>query len=150
MKKLLLALFATLLLLPSTPAFAQEGGGLYTGTLDELGKVTYGEDFKEAKPLSETIGGIIKVLLQVLGLLFIILLIYGGFIWMLSRGNENEVTRAKDILQHALIGLIIVIISYSITVFVFKGLGEATGTAFENLEEDPSGGAAAGGGGVIP
>jgi hypothetical protein len=70
-------------------------------------------------------GGIAKFLgttvgfaLQFIGILFMILIIWGGFIWMTARGNEQQITKAKDIIISAVVGLIIVLAAYSLTRYI--------------------------------
>lgn len=70
---------------------------------------------------------VIQWILTFLALIALILVIYGGFIWMLSRGNEEEVTKAKDILQGALFGLVIILASYGISAYVFENIANVTG-----------------------
>jgi hypothetical protein len=65
-----------------------------------------------------TIGKIVGVVLSFVGVLFLGLMIYGGFYWMLARGNQAEVTKAKDLIEAAVIGLIIVMAAYAITAYV--------------------------------
>lgn len=104
--------------------------------LQQAGEAAYGKDaVKNQKTLGEQIGGIIKILLRITGFLLVILLIYGGFIWMLARGNESEVEKAKDIIRNAIIGIVIVFTAFSITVFVMKGLETSTGTTFTELKK---------------
>lgn len=64
------------------------------------------------------IGNIIGAFLSVLGVIFMILLIYGGFRWMNARGNEDETKKARDIIFQATIGLIIVMSAYAISFFI--------------------------------
>lgn len=66
--------------------------------------------------------GIINWILGILGLLALVLIIYGGFIWMFSRGNEEEAKKARDIIVGAVIGLLIVLSSYGIASYVFNML----------------------------
>lgn len=68
------------------------------------------------------IGRIIGVALSFVGALFLLLMIYGGFTWMMARGNEAEVTKAKDLITAAVIGLVIVLAAYAITAFVGEQL----------------------------
>ncbi len=70
--------------------------------------------------------GIIGWVLGLLAIIALILIIYGGFIWMFSRGNEEEVKKAKDILQGALFGLVVILASYGITSYVFENLVNIT------------------------
>ena len=67
---------------------------------------------------------IIKTALSFLGVLFLILMIYGGFLWMTARGNEEQVTKSKNLIIAAVIGLIIVLASYAISSFVVGSLSE--------------------------
>lgn len=64
------------------------------------------------------IGKILGAGLSLIGVLFLILMIYAGFRWMLARGNESEVEKAKHLIEAAIAGLIIVIAAYAITAFV--------------------------------
>jgi Type IV secretion system pilin len=63
-------------------------------------------------------GTVIGAILSLLGVVFFLLVIYGGFRWMLAQGNEAEVEKAKQILTAAIIGLIIVLSAYAITRFI--------------------------------
>lgn len=71
-------------------------------------------------------GNIINVALGLLGLTFLVLTIYGGFLWMSARGNEEQVTKAKNVLKTAVIGLVIVLASYAIAQFVYYQLVGST------------------------
>jgi len=68
--------------------------------------------------LSQTVGNYIKIALSLVGTIFIALTVYAGFLWMTASGEDEKVTKAKDILQAAVIGLIITVSAYSITYFV--------------------------------
>ncbi len=72
---------------------------------------------------------IINVLLQLLGLMSLLLIFYGGFIWMLARGNEDEVKKAKDIIIGTTIGLLVILSSYSFMRFIFNAATDATDAA---------------------
>jgi len=72
----------------------------------------------EKKDLPEIIGQIVGPVLAFIGILFFILIIYGGFLWMTARGNEEQVKKATSIIIQAVIGLIIVSAAYLITKFI--------------------------------
>ncbi|MFA5022283.1 MAG: hypothetical protein WC508_04360 [Patescibacteria group bacterium] len=65
---------------------------------------------------------IIQALLSLLGLIFIILIIYAGLLWMTSAGKEEKVALAKKIIGASIIGLAIVFGAYAITIFVLNNL----------------------------
>lgn len=64
------------------------------------------------------VASVVTVLLGLLGVIFLILMIYGGFLWMTDRGNEEQVKKAQGLIKSAIIGLIIVVAAYAITVFI--------------------------------
>jgi len=63
---------------------------------------------------------IIKTVLSLLGVIFMILMVYGGSIWMTAGGKEDRVKKAKDLIQAAIIGLVIVVSAYAISIFVIS------------------------------
>lgn len=75
----------------------------------------------------ELIGNIIAVALSFVGAIFFILILYAGFLWMTAFGAADKVDKAKDIILHAAIGLVIVVAAYAISTFVFGALAGATG-----------------------
>ena len=83
-------------------------------TGDKTGYVGTGLDKKNP---ADVVGFIIKAFLGLVGVFFLLLMIYGGYTWMLARGNETEVQKAQSIIQNAIIGLVIVFCAYGITMF---------------------------------
>ena len=70
--------------------------------------------------------GVINWILGILMLLALALMVYAGVLWMTSRGNEETVTKAKNIMIGALIGAFIILASYGITLYVFNNLIDIT------------------------
>jgi hypothetical protein len=73
------------------------------------------------------ITNIIRIVLGFLGIIAVILIIYGGFIWMTAAGNEDRVDTAKKILVSAVIGLLIILSAFAITTFVLNNFINAIG-----------------------
>lgn len=65
---------------------------------------------------------VINVILSLTGILFLILAVYAGVRWMSAQGNAEDVTKAKETLQAAIIGMVIVSMSYAVTTLVFNTL----------------------------
>ena len=65
---------------------------------------------------------IISMLLAVTGLLAVLFLIIGGLRYITAHGNEEQAEGAKKTLQHAVIGLIIVILSFVIIRIIANAL----------------------------
>lgn len=83
------------------------------------------------------IGNIVGTALSMIGVLFFILMVYGGFLWMTARGNEEQTTKAKNTITAAVIGIIIVLASYAITNFVFRSLQTSGGQSCGATVGDP-------------
>lgn len=94
---------------------------------DKLGTVGAAAQLPAEPSLAKIIGAIVKGLLSLVGVIFLVLVIYGGYLWMIARGNEEEVKKAKDIIRGSIIGLVVVLAAYAITAFVVSRLTEATG-----------------------
>lgn len=116
MKKLTtLTVMISLFVFSALPALAQYG--IDYGTLTGLG----------TKDLRAGVMGIVNALLGFLGIIAIVIILWGGFRWMTSAGNEEKVGEAKKVITAGIIGLIIIFISYAIAAFVIKELVSATG-----------------------
>lgn len=68
--------------------------------------------------LLDRIGGLVGLVLSFIGIIFLVLTVYAGIMWMTAQGNSAKVEKAKDLLINAVIGLVIVSAAYSITIFV--------------------------------
>ena len=98
----------------------------------------YDVTFDEGSQLAETGLGnedpgsitfsIINTVLIFLGVVTLILIIYAGFLWMIGSrsGKENEISKAKTILRGAIIGLVIVLVSFSVANYLFSALVDIT------------------------
>lgn len=66
------------------------------------------------------VGTILILLFSFLGIIFFILTVYAGLQWMTAQGDAAQVTKAKETLIRATVGLIIVIAAYGITFFIMN------------------------------
>ncbi len=82
-----------------------------------------------ASSIPQLVGKVVAILLSLLGIIFFLLIFYSGLTWMLSRGNSDGTTKAKDTLEAAVVGLIVVMGSYAISRFVFDKLGAGTSSS---------------------
>ena len=72
----------------------------------------------EESGIIDIIARIVKTILSLLGILVLIMIIISGFQWMTAGGNEETIGKAKKNITNAIIGLAIVISSYSLASFV--------------------------------
>ncbi len=82
---------------------------------------------KGASNLPELAGVIVNVALSLVGILFFILMIYAGITWMKAMGSTEDITKAKEMITQAIVGLVIVMMAYAISNFVFSSLGASGG-----------------------
>lgn len=76
--------------------------------------------------LNETIGSIIRAALGFLGVVAVVIILFGGFKWMTAGGNEDKVAEAKKLIIAGIIGLAIILSAYAIASFVIEELVTAT------------------------
>jgi len=77
---------------------------------------------KTGVTLESRAGQIVGALLALVGVLFFVLMIYGGILWMTAGGNDTQVKNAQKTIAAAVIGLVIVISAYAITMFIGQSL----------------------------
>ncbi|MCB9798953.1 hypothetical protein H6758_04480 [Candidatus Nomurabacteria bacterium] len=82
-----------------------------------------------------TIARIIRVALGLLGIIALILIIYGGVRYMTAGGDDQKVQDAKKIMVNAAIGLAIILSALAIVQFIFRQLSDATGSGQPGLRE---------------
>lgn len=77
-------------------------------------------------PLGKNVD-LVKILLRVLQILLaavdifaLFMVILGGFEFLISAGNPNMVKKAKDTLVWAIVGILVITLSYSILKFIFE------------------------------
>ncbi|MDP2737080.1 MAG: pilin [bacterium] len=101
--------------------------------LGTTGAKGWGSQITDASAMPQIIQTVISAFLGLLGIIFLVLIIYAGYNWMTAQGEEEKVTKAKDTLTRAIIGLIIITSAYAITYFVFSSLpGGGGGTPSSN------------------
>jgi amino acid transporter len=83
-------------------------------------ELTQGTIIVEEGDLIKIIFEVIRYLLSFLGVAAVLIIIYGGFLWMSAGGDPEKVGKAKKIITQAIIGLIIILLSYSLTMFVIR------------------------------
>ena len=78
---------------------------------------------------TDLVGTIIRVVqwvLGLLGLIAVIMIMYGGFLWMTAGGNVDRIKKAKQTITRAVIGLIIILLAWAIVLFIVQAVENAT------------------------
>jgi len=102
------------LVLPFTPV--QAVGNLNDAALN-LNPVRKTAGYGDADIGSVT-GQIINTALQLVGIIFLALMVYAGYLWMTAQGEESQIEKAKKIVTSAIIGLILTMSAYAITALI--------------------------------
>lgn len=90
--------------------------GIEYGTVTGLG----------TRDVRETVAAIINVALGLLGIVAVVIIVAGGFMWMTAAGNEEKVDTARKMIFQGIIGLAIILSAYAIARFVIDKLVSAT------------------------
>ena len=98
---------------------------LGAGLLSQAGG-SKGAGYKTSATIEGVVGSVISILLGILGVIFLILIVLGGYWWMMARGDEGKVEKARDTMTRAIIGLAIVLAAYAITYYVVNAITEST------------------------
>ncbi len=116
-----------LLALPGDALANTVGNSTYVGS-QELG-VGYGAyTGLGTQDIRITIARIIRAALGLLGIVTVVIIIYGGFLWMTAGGNDEQVGKAKKWIYSGIIGLVIIFAAYALTQFIFNQIITATTT----------------------
>ncbi len=69
---------------------------------------------------------VVNFFLTFLGLLTVVMVIYGGFLYVSAAGNEDNVGKAKKILLFSVIGIVIIVASFAFVNTILQ-VGSSTG-----------------------
>jgi len=72
------------------------------------------------KDIPDLVGGIIKYILGIVGVLALVMFVYGGITWMTSAGGAEKIKKGKDTIIWAVLGLAFVFFSYAILDFILR------------------------------
>ena len=99
-----------LFITPVLTAGLGDAGNKVTGVATKAG-VTEGS-------LPDVVGTGINAALSLVGLIFLILMVYAGYLWMTARGEEEMIKKSQKIIISTVIGLVVVMSAYAITMFI--------------------------------
>lgn len=118
MKKIFLTAFVIFAL--AAPVFVSAQGLKDAGKI--LDKAADSSKTGLSSDFAGTVATVIKTVLALVGTVFLVLTIYAGIMWMTAQGEEDRITKAKDMIKAAVIGLVIIMSAYAITAFVTSRL----------------------------
>ncbi len=105
---------------------AEATGAITSGLIEARNEAFPDQKNQTAVPLPKLIGQIIGYALSFVGVVFFVLSVYGGFLWMTARGNSERTEKGKETIIAAAIGVIIIVGSYALTRFVLGSADKTT------------------------
>jgi heme/copper-type cytochrome/quinol oxidase subunit 2 len=104
--------------------FAASGvGNLVTG-----GAATGNNAAATNQTVQSLIPTIVNTFLFIVGLLYVIMLVYGGIQYTTSAGDQSKVTKAKQTVTYSIVGLVVSILAFAIVSFVVDNIGSGGGS----------------------
>lgn len=65
-----------------------------------------------------TLKNVFNVVLALAGAIGVAFVVFGGIKYMLSQGDANDIKQAKDTILYALVGIVVVVISFMLVNYV--------------------------------
>ena len=136
-----LAMTGTAMAVPSpedpNPAASGSGSGSGTGsgsgsvdcdTYLEQGKTKEYTDCQAQKngantDLQGTVKNVLQIIIGLVGILSVVMIIFGGIQYTTSAGDAQKVTKAKNTILYAIIGLVISLLAFAIVTWVLGNVG---------------------------
>ncbi len=106
----------------SSALAADESGSVLLDRVHKVGEGAFGGDRVTETTAAEIAGKVVNSFFGVLGVIFIILAIYGGYLWMTASGNEEQVKKAKSVITQAIIGISVTLLIGVIANLIFTAL----------------------------
>lgn len=78
-----------------------------------------------ANTLANSIGVIINYLFGLLGVVFLTVVLVGGYVWLTAGGNEENIGKAKKWVINGINGMIVIFLAYALVYVILFALNQA-------------------------
>jgi hypothetical protein len=110
--------FCVLSLFGGADVLAQDGNLGDAGSLLEEAGVGTGVETGTLSTVPGVVGIALQFAISLLGTIMFAYMVYAGYLWMTAQGDEGKISSAKNIMTNTVIGFIVVVSAYAITVVV--------------------------------
>jgi len=84
--------------------------------------------FNETTDINIVIGRIIQIILGLSGTAALVMFVWGGFLWLISAGEQKRIDAGKKTITWAVIGLLVIFTAYIAVEFLITALTGSTTT----------------------
>jgi type IV secretory pathway VirB2 component (pilin) len=98
----------------------------FSGGLQPPSEEGYDPSLTQETNLRDYVVNVVNFILGFLGLVAVIMIIYGGFMYVTAGGQEEQTTKGKKSIMYAIIGIVVILISFALVNTVIRGLGKGT------------------------
>ncbi|NUM25905.1 MAG: hypothetical protein HUU49_04835 [Candidatus Buchananbacteria bacterium] len=81
-----------------------------------------------ATNLPRIIGRAINALFGIIGVIFLTVVLIGGYEWMTSGGSEEKIAKGKKFIINGINGMIVIFLAYALVYVIMFSLSRATGS----------------------
>ena len=80
------------------------------------------------------------MIISLVGIVFVVLIVYAGFRRLTAHGEEDKIQKSNKTIMGAMVGIVIIILSYSISEFVLRRVQNAVQTepVYEASDQGPA------------
>ncbi|MEK7540027.1 MAG: hypothetical protein AAB558_02160 [Patescibacteria group bacterium] len=78
--------------------------------------------FGSAQSPAEVVVNVIEFALGLIGLLALVMFIYGGFVILTAHGNADQFKKGTHTLLYAVLGMAVILTSYSVLNYIFTNI----------------------------
>lgn len=91
---------------------------------------------EKGKGAMDVVNNVINVILSLVGIVAVIMIIIGGINFVISQGDANKVTKARNTILYGVVGLVIAILAFGIVNFVLSSVFTSAGTGGGSSQEN--------------
>jgi hypothetical protein len=107
---------------PTAPSGATSPGGTVTASPLENPLAICPKGTSGQKCVQLVIGNVIRAALGIVGSIALIMMVWGGFLWLTSMGSSDKVEKGKNTLIWATLGLVVIFGAYALTNFIITSI----------------------------
>jgi|SRR5581483_12007108 len=89
-----------------------------------------GGGISSSQSLPELISNVVKIMLMFAGIIAVVFIIIGGYQYITSAGNDEAAEKGKKTLVNAIIGIVVIVLSYAIISVITNLVSSPSGTGY--------------------